>query len=178
MGHTLHFINQIHKLGGMNEVSTKDTFWVLSVPAIWDEMSKEMMKPCARDAGMAHMELGSEPIMSTFHVLNEHWKDFPLKQNDNFLVLDCGGGTIDAACIKIVSKNMDLRELHHGEGIRTDGLDVDEKFLGLLGELLPKEIIGMLLRHTPSHHRHRLPSTQILSRRSSRRSGCVRSRSS
>ena len=89
------------------------------------------------------MELASEPIVSTFHVLNAQGKDFKLKQNDNFLVLDCGGCTIDAACFTITSQNMDLSEPHLGEGIRAGGLDVDEKFQELLCELLPKEIIGM-----------------------------------
>ena len=112
------------------------------MPAIWDEMSKEMMKSCAKKSGMKHFELGTEPIVSTFHVLNSQGKDFRLKAHDKIMILDCGGGTIDAACIEIESSQYDLSELHHGDGIRAGGLDVDKKFIDLVHELLPDDVVG------------------------------------
>merc|ERR1719204_1772361 len=106
-------------------------------------MSKEMMKQCAAAAGMKHMELGSEPVVSTFYVMNSSQKggDFQIKAKDKILILDCGGGTIDAACIQITNRNHDLAELHYGDGIRAGSLDIDDKFMALLRELLPSDII-------------------------------------
>ena len=88
-------------------------------------MSKEMMKSCARKAGMKHFELGSEPIVSVFYVINALKQDMKLQANDKLMILDCGGGTIEVACIEIQSTQFDLSELHHGDGIRAGGLDVD-----------------------------------------------------
>eukprot|EP01083_Nonionella_stella_P274819 933089_1 len=79
MRHSLNYINGLNKLAGIDLINNKQVFWVISVPAIWDEMSKEMMKYCASSAGMVHFELGSEPIVSTFHVLNSQGKDFRLR---------------------------------------------------------------------------------------------------
>eukprot|EP01083_Nonionella_stella_P311725 1112457_1 len=142
MEHSLDYINGLNTMAGIDNVDKTNVFWVISVPAIWDEMSKEMMKHCAKQAGMKHFELGSEPIVSTFHVLNcQQSGDFRLRPHDKLCILDCGGGTIDAACIEIQSKEYDLSELHHGDGIRCGGLDVDRKFTDLLHELLPKEEI-------------------------------------
>ena len=149
MLHTLKVINGYNKLAGIPQLSLAKIFWVISVPAIWDEMSKEMMKSCARKAGMKHFELGSEPIVSTFHVLNSKGKDFSLKPHDKIMILDCGGGTIDAACIEVESKDYDLSELHHGDGIRAGGLDVDQKFIDTLNQLLPKNIIDPIKTKQP-----------------------------
>merc|ERR1712130_436494 len=108
------------------------------------------MKRCARQAGMKHFELGSEPIVSTFHVLNAQGKDFRLRTNDKIMILDCGGGTIDAACIEIQSASFDLSELHHGDGIRCGGLDVDKEFVKILNELLPNDIIDPIKTSQPA----------------------------
>eukprot|EP01083_Nonionella_stella_P274820 933090_1 len=65
MEHSLKVINGFNKLAAVDEITINKIFWIISVPAIWDEMSKEMMKYCANKAGMEHFELGSEPIVST-----------------------------------------------------------------------------------------------------------------
>ncbi len=114
-------------------------------------------------AGMVHFELGSEPIVSTFHVLNSQGKDFRLRANDKIMILDCGGGIIDAACISIEpidaenesSNNnggfkYNLSELHHGDGIRAGGLDVDKAFVELLTKLLPNDIIEPIVTNQPA----------------------------
>ena len=90
--------------------------------------------------------LGSEPVVSAFYVMNTDQKggDFQIKPKDKIMILDCGGGTIDASCIEITSKSHDLAELHHGDGIRAGGLDIDTKFMKLLKELLPQDITGTL----------------------------------
>eukprot|EP01083_Nonionella_stella_P172601 592889_1 len=150
MQHSLSFINGLNTLAGIHEITEKQVFWVISVPAIWDEMSKEMMKFCAREAGMKHFELGSEPIVSTFHVLNAQGKDFRLKPSDKIMILDCGGGTVDAAMLQIESAQGDLSELHHGDGIRAGGLDVDKEFITLLSELLPNDIIDPIKTSQPA----------------------------
>jgi len=146
--HTLTQINDMHKLSGLDDVDYDQIFWILCVPAIWDEMSKNLMKSCAHKAKMTNMELGSEPVVSAFYVMNSNQKggDFQIRQRDKIMILDCGGGTIDASCIEITSKSHDLAELHHGDGIRAGGLDIDTKFMNLLGDLLPEDVIAPVQR--------------------------------
>ncbi len=55
---------------GGKEWTYDDVFWVISVPEIWDDMSMDLMKDCAKIAGMKHFELGKEPIMAAFAVLH------------------------------------------------------------------------------------------------------------
>ena len=64
-GHTLGQINDLHEKMGIDAVNNNQLFWVLCVPAIWDEMSKEMMKSCAHRARMTNMELSA----CTLHTL-------------------------------------------------------------------------------------------------------------
>ena len=142
MQHSLDFINGFNSIAGINHIDKDKIYWCLSVPAIWDEMSKEMMKSCARKAGMRKFELASEPTVATFYVMNTQGKDFRLKAHDKLMILDCGGGTIDAACIEVSTSQWDLTELYHGDGIRAGGLDVDHEFQKLLHQLLPDHIIS------------------------------------
>ena len=147
--HTLSQINGVRKLAGLGAVDCSHIFWVLCVPAIWDEMSKEMMKKCAKNAKMTNMELGSEPVAAAFYVMNtmQNGSDFQIKPKDKIMILDCGGYTVDALCIEI-KKTGDLAELHHGDGIRAGGLDIDTKFMKLLKELLPSDITGICAVYT------------------------------
>eukprot|EP01084_Bolivina_argentea_P124749 221038_1 len=89
---------------------------------------------------MIHFELGSEAIASIFHVLNAQGKDFRLQKDEKVIVLDCGGGTIDASCISMKS-SFDLLELPFGDSIRTNELEIVKEFMKLLCELLPSDII-------------------------------------
>ncbi len=123
MNHSLKVINAFNKLAGWNSINATQVYWVISVPAIWDEMSKEMMKDCACKAGMKYFSLGSEPTCTVFHVLNN--TDIKLNSklgNNQFIVLDCGGGTVDASCVEIRADTGQVNELHFSEGIRCGGL--------------------------------------------------------
>lgn len=148
--HTLVFINGLRTMAQLEILTAERIFWVITVPAIWDEMSKEIMKYCAKQSGMKYFALGLEPIVSTFYVLNTQGKDFNLRRRNQLLVLDCGGGTIDAACIEITSENNDLSELHYGDGILTGGLKVDQEYLNLMSKLFDKEIINSVKSKQPA----------------------------
>eukprot|EP01084_Bolivina_argentea_P100045 179718_1 len=130
------------------KANKENTFWVISVPAIWDEMSKEMMKICAIQSGMKYFELGSEPVVSAFHVVSDtDWTQNEQKEN-KFIVLDCGGATIDASCIQILD-NKYIKELHFSDGIRCGGLDIDNKFIKIIQHLLPKHLINKIKKERP-----------------------------
>ena len=141
MEQTMKEINNARTLAKQEKIDIINVFWVITVPAIWDEMSMEIMKLCARKAGMIELELGMEPVTSTFYALNADKENIRISSGSKFIVLDCGGGTIDASCMKIVNINNDMSELYHGDGIMCGGLKVDQKFLEYFEELFPKDII-------------------------------------
>ena len=100
-----------------------------------------MMKFCARKAGMRYFSLGSEPICTVFHVLQNCDIKINNKGMNKFIVLDCGGGTIDASCIEVSGDRQSINELNFSETLFCGGLKVDEKFMKLLKELLPQELL-------------------------------------
>ena len=63
-------VNDIRQVGGQSQLTVNDIYFVITIPAIWDEMCKEFMSLCAKNAGIKHFELALEPVAATFCVLN------------------------------------------------------------------------------------------------------------
>eukprot|EP01084_Bolivina_argentea_P068512 124718_1 len=140
MKHSLQQINNLALLGGFDNVIHDQIFWVLCIPAVWDESSRELMENCMKQSGMKHYELALEPIVSICHILTMQ-KNNDFKSNDKILVLDCGGSTVDAACVKFDSKSIDESALSYCDSIMVGGRNVDQEFLKLFNQLLPKDVI-------------------------------------
>ncbi len=52
------------------------------------------MNYAAMEAGMTHCQLGLEPIVATFYVLNNPKTEIDIEKGKNLVILDCGGGTV------------------------------------------------------------------------------------
>eukprot|EP01083_Nonionella_stella_P067552 178741_1 len=146
--HSLGFINELNTLAGLPICSEVDNYWIVSVPAVWDSMSKELMKTCIERSGVTHFELCSECVASAFHVLSMSTQD--LGNIDEMLVLDCGGCTVDGSYIRRGSREYELYEFRYGDGLRAGSLDIDSKFVRLLDELLPKHITSRVRSEQPA----------------------------
>ncbi|MCO5609637.1 hypothetical protein L7F22_063867 [Adiantum nelumboides] len=123
----------------------RDVQWCLTVPAIWDERAKQVMKVCAEKAGM--VKGGSCPIFadaSSFplgiilepeaaSVYCQHKaKDLNLVQGDKLLVADVCGGTIDLVVHRKADndpKSFKVDEVVGSYGHTGGGTLVDAKFL-------------------------------------------------
>ncbi|MDW5330631.1 hypothetical protein [Plantactinospora sp. KLBMP9567] len=80
--------------------------WCLTVPAIWDDYQKQLMREAAYEAGMptedGRLILALEPEAAAYHArvsgvsVNgaEDGRDLT-QPGTRFMVVDCGGGTID-----------------------------------------------------------------------------------
>eukprot|EP01084_Bolivina_argentea_P068184 124095_1 len=138
----IHHINDFRSIVGTTLIDKNKIFWILSIPGIYDEMSKEMIKYCANKIEIIHYELCLASIAATFDLLNGfHGNICKWKTNDKVIVLDCGASKIDAACIKIESVSFDISEIHGTLGIEGGSLNIDNEFMDLLTELLPNDII-------------------------------------
>ena len=96
--------------GGAVVGSAYDCKWVLTVPAIWTDFGKAFMRWAAYKAGMVYNEQSNnlvlvlEPEAASLAVkLGSERYDMLLKAA-KFIVLDCGGGTVDITAHEVVNE--------------------------------------------------------------------------
>ncbi|KNC76035.1 hypothetical protein SARC_11454 [Sphaeroforma arctica JP610] len=85
-----------------------DVQWVLTIPAIWSDGAKTSMRKAAVDAGLisnvedTHLLLAYEP--ASVQLPNYILEAAVLKKEIRYLVLDCGGGTVDVAAYNVYAE--------------------------------------------------------------------------
>ncbi|XP_061186212.1 heat shock 70 kDa protein 12A-like [Saccostrea echinata] len=131
-----------------------DIRWVLTVPAIWSNEAKQFMRRAAEQAGIKgdQLILALEPEAAAIFC-----KQIALsKQNDEseisayqpgkkFMVVDCGGGTVDVTAHKVVEDGS-LKELHCATGDAIGGTNVDRMFFDALTQWLGADVVNQFKR--------------------------------
>ncbi|EGD80205.1 hypothetical protein PTSG_10884 [Salpingoeca rosetta] len=124
-------------------LSAYEVQWVLTVPAIWVESSKALMRRAAFKAGLIDTEtsdrllLALEPECAALDCHETLAADL-LKKKTRFVVVDCGGGTVDTAAFEVMQPkpNVRLEAALPPRGGNWGSTRIDEKFLEFLRELL------------------------------------------
>ncbi|XP_062586417.1 heat shock 70 kDa protein 12A-like [Saccostrea cucullata] len=123
----------------------KDIFWVVTVPAIWDDPAKQFMRKAAEQAGIDRdkLRIALEPEAAS--IWCKHLPVEKLQGSDNridsfqvgskYLVLDAGGGTIDITIHEVKDEGK-LRELTRASGGDWGGVSVDKAFEAVLTEIV------------------------------------------
>ncbi|CAM6111814.1 unnamed protein product [Calypogeia fissa] len=129
-------------------LTMEDIQWCLTVPAIWDDRSKQEMKICASMAGMtkgAECPLDSadmasphpviiviEPEAASFYCQTK--VPLALSTGDKFLIVDVGGGTVDLVLHEKIGSGSGLkvREVSPSSGGLFGGSFVDKAFFEFL----------------------------------------------
>eukprot|EP00475_Leptophrys_vorax_P032958 TRINITY_DN51461_c0_g1_i2.p1 TRINITY_DN51461_c0_g1~~TRINITY_DN51461_c0_g1_i2.p1 ORF type:complete len:511 (-),score=103.00 TRINITY_DN51461_c0_g1_i2:642-2174(-) len=115
--------------------------WVLTVPAIWSERGKTIMKDSARMAELLNFEIALEPecaaltIRDQLRISNQKPWD-----NPSYIVIDAGGGTID-----IIAHAIDegrIHEMADATGCPWGSTNVDQAFISLFERLFEPLGIG------------------------------------
>ncbi|XP_033742661.1 heat shock 70 kDa protein 12B-like [Pecten maximus] len=127
----------------MTNIVTSDIRWVLTVPAIWSDASKQFMREAAEAAGIKgdHLMIALEPEAASLYC-----KYLPLERKDEggmkaftsgskYVVLDAGGGTIDIT-VHEVQRDGSLKEIHKANGGDWGGTKVDHAFQLLLSGII------------------------------------------
>ncbi|MEM4724377.1 MAG: Hsp70 family protein [Candidatus Hadarchaeum sp.] len=70
----------------------------ITIPAEWNAIQRQATILAGRIAGFSNVHLIEEPV-AAFLAINEFHPDDRLKQAENTLVFDCGGGTLDITVI-------------------------------------------------------------------------------
>jgi hypothetical protein len=121
-----------------------DVQWVITVPAIWTEQGKTMMKKAAKDAGMTRVELALEPeaaaLTTVQDLMTQNPCGIPKDQEFLYIVVDGGAGTLDIV-VQWLKKSKSGNCAHSIEEIipATGGYGgstlVDEAFLEMIEEI-------------------------------------------
>lgn len=115
---------------------------VLTVPASFDEVARELTLAAAREAGFAKVILLEEPQAAFYSWLSRHEGDWHkrMKQGELILVCDVGGGTTDFTVIAVREGATGLRfdRLAVGDHLMLGGDNMDLT----LGRLLEARLTG------------------------------------
>jgi hypothetical protein len=77
---------------------------VLTIPASFDEVARELTVAAAQKAGLSKIVLLEEPQAAFYQWLEEDSSE-PLPVGTTALVMDCGGGTTDFSLLAVVEQN-------------------------------------------------------------------------
>ncbi len=129
----------------------EEILWCLTIPAIWDDSSKVLMRKAAEKAGLVkqyndeiHLWLVLEPEAAAWYCQEK--EAHQLTVGKYFMVIDCGGGTIDITSYKVTA-NKKLEEVTHGGG-PYGSTKIDKLFLG---EFLPKILSSSAIDYFHDH---------------------------
>ncbi|MEC4880158.1 MAG: Hsp70 family protein [Scytonema sp. PMC 1070.18] len=120
--------------------------WCLTIPAIWTDAEKQLMRYAAQKAGLIgsseaeaeRLLLVLEPEAAAIY-LQEREK-LQLDPGTRFMVIDCGGGTVDITAHEVVA-GKGLQEVAEGTGGAYGSMYVDRSFQEYLEKKLTAEVI-------------------------------------
>ena len=113
---------------------------LVTVPASFDPVARELTVVAAREAGFANVTLLEEPQAAFYAYLaarGEKWRD-DLKPGDVVLVCDVGGGTTDFSLIEVADDGgaLALERISVGDHILLGGDNMDLALAALVGKQL------------------------------------------
>lgn len=127
----------------VGELLPPDIGWVLTVPAIWSDASKQFMREAAIKAGIDEdqLSIALEPEAASIYCrhlpvaasANETISKLPA--GTKYIVLDAGGGTVDITVHEVQESNT-LREVRAANGGAWGGTMVNKAFEGLLRDIV------------------------------------------
>ncbi|MCO5581952.1 hypothetical protein L7F22_035841 [Adiantum nelumboides] len=145
------FIMEELRFANAKGFSKEDVQWCLTVPAIWDEQAKQVMRTCAEKAGMVKgakcprgvvaspraLQIILEPEAASMYCQSKAPARLKLDVGDRILVADVGGGTVDLVVHQIEKMHpkqgvTSVREVVASYGDTGGGTFVDSRFFELL----------------------------------------------
>ncbi|XP_052696765.1 heat shock 70 kDa protein 12B-like [Crassostrea angulata] len=131
------------------DIEQSDIMWVLTVPAIWTDSSKQFMREAAEKVGISadKLMIALEPEAASLYCMyqpvqkdTENSTFGVFKSGAKYMVVDAGGGTIDIT-VHEVQDNGTLKELHKANGGDWGGTKVDASFTSLLADIVGNDVM-------------------------------------
>lgn len=117
----------------LKRLPLKQIQWVITVPSIWSEFTKQMLREAAIDSGMPSPIIVFEPEAASRYIA--HTMPVKLETNDSVIVCDAGGGTVDIAAHSMLEEEGKVKELIPRTGGPWGSTQVDKAFHALLQTL-------------------------------------------
>ncbi|PKY56643.1 actin-like ATPase domain-containing protein [Rhizophagus irregularis] len=123
---------------------------VITVPAEYSEKDKAIMRECVHKAGLIkekeskNLQFTTEPEAAAIYCMENSLKTCGLDTpGTTFMIVDCGGGTVDLTTRKLLSDKQ-LGEVTERAGDFCGSTFIDKKFLEALREILGDRAIDLL----------------------------------
>ncbi|KAG1051810.1 hypothetical protein G6F43_006012 [Rhizopus delemar] len=135
-----YVVEQIQKTKGFQQYQQDEYKYCLTVPAIWPDKAKALMRESAIRAGMINatdplerLVLISEPEAAAAYCENRY-RSLDLRNDDMFMIVDAGGGTVDLVTylVEDVQSSRTLREVTKGHGGACGSAFIDQNMRHLL----------------------------------------------
>ncbi|GES97256.1 hypothetical protein GLOIN_2v1484167 [Rhizophagus clarus] len=122
---------------------------VLTVPAEFSENDKAIMRGCAFNAGLIDeknsdkLQFTTEPEAAAIYCMYSSLREHKLtKPGTTFMIVDCGGGTVDLTTRKLLEDNQ-LGEITERAGDFCGSTFIDKEFIKLLEREVGKSAIDL-----------------------------------
>ncbi|XP_053488061.1 heat shock 70 kDa protein 12A isoform X2 [Ictalurus furcatus] len=158
------------------EFDNVDVRWVITVPAIWKMPAKQFMREAAYKAGLASrdnpeqliialepeaasiycrklrlhqiIDLGEKTSVNGYNATENVGAS--MVQGDRYVVVDCGGGTVDLTVHQIRMPEGHLKELYKASGGPYGSIGVDYEFEMLLCKIFGQDFIDQFKIKRPA----------------------------
>ncbi|KAJ1548784.1 hypothetical protein HK405_015098 [Cladochytrium tenue] len=143
------------KSASPSAITEADILWVVTVPAIWREGGKRLMRLSAESGGLikpgrsASLLLALEPEAASIWCLSTPYSG--IEKGETVVVADCGGGTIDVTVHTVINREETVVK----EALPCDGGDwgstvIDRQFFKLLDDLAGSSFMAEFKNKHPS----------------------------
>ncbi|ROW13226.1 hypothetical protein VPNG_04861 [Cytospora leucostoma] len=152
-----HCLERMKTAEGEETVDTSRFHVVITLPAIWPNYARERMRQAVDKAGILKQRRGVgkttldfifEPEAAALAALSGVDGRHNIKIGDCFVIVDCGGGTVDLISYKVTkTQPMEVEEVVKGEGALCGAIFVDERFEDLLElklKLISEEALDLI----------------------------------
>ncbi|RIA95888.1 hypothetical protein C1645_816032 [Glomus cerebriforme] len=124
---------------------------ILTVSAEWPPISINIMRECVYNAGLIteqhsnKLQFTTEPQAVAIYCMNK-LREFDLTIGSTFMVVDCGGGTVELTTRKLLANNK-LSEITVRTGDYCGSTFIDEEFINFLRRILGYHAIDLLKKN-------------------------------
>ncbi|KAK3101654.1 hypothetical protein FSP39_005241 [Pinctada imbricata] len=151
-----HFLKQLDEKSLLEGITpSTDIQWVITVPAIWTDASKQFTKLAAVKAGLSEhqIKLAYEPEAAALYcrllpvdkfVSGGEQKSVvfsTFERGKKFMVIDLGGGTVDIS-VQETTSNGQMKSIHKVCGGPWGGQAVDEEFRKCIQRIFGGEVLN------------------------------------
>ncbi|KAM6093329.1 heat shock 70 kDa protein 12B-like isoform 1-T1 [Theristicus caerulescens] len=164
-----HALNTIQEASFQTVCDQEEITWVITVPAIWSAAARQFMRLAAKEAGLISDMISEKLIIALEPEAASLWckqlpqegfmadssdkKKFEDSPGIQYVVVDCGGGTIDIT-VHEIQENHYLKELHKAAGGGWGGNRVDENFTHFLKEIFDDGVWDEYVKSHPTELQH------------------------